>query len=146
MAKFCTNCGNPLEEGQTVCPACGNVISTIKIVTDKVFNNNSTSTYSNVDNTNKKSKIAAIILAFFIGTYGIHDFYLGYIRKGIVHLALALIPTSLKIGVFFLGGGYQDLVSLSSLASTMSSLWAMYELILIAIGKISTDANGNPLV
>ena len=29
MAKFCTNCGAPMEEGQNACTSCGNVVGTV---------------------------------------------------------------------------------------------------------------------
>ena len=33
-----------------------------------------------------KSKVAAGILALFLGTFGIHNFYLGYTNKGLIQL------------------------------------------------------------
>ena len=33
-----------------------------------------------------KSKVAAGILALFLGTFGIHNFYLGYTSKGLIQL------------------------------------------------------------
>lgn len=38
-----------------------------------------------------KSQIVAAILCFFLGGLGIHDFYLGYIGKGILQIFLSLI-------------------------------------------------------
>ena len=36
-----------------------------------------------------KSKVAAGLLALFLGGLGIHKFYLGYVGAGIVHLILS---------------------------------------------------------
>ena len=37
-----------------------------------------------------KSKIVAALLALFLGSFGIHKFYLGYTNAGIIMLLLAL--------------------------------------------------------
>jgi TM2 domain-containing membrane protein YozV len=37
-----------------------------------------------------KSKVAAGLLAFFLGGFGIHKFYLGYVGAGIVHIILTI--------------------------------------------------------
>lgn len=36
----------------------------------------------------KKSKLATVLLAFFLGTFGIHRFYLGQTVRGILYLVL----------------------------------------------------------
>lgn len=71
-----------------------------------------------------KSRITAGILALFLGGMGIHDFYLGNTKKGIIHLLL------LMTGIL-------------SLASTG---WAIAEGIMLLCGKINTDAEGNILL
>ena len=40
--------------------------------------------------TSDKSKVTAAILALFLGTLGVHDFYLGYKKQGIIKLVLTL--------------------------------------------------------
>lgn len=44
-----------------------------------------------------KSKIVAALLAFFLGGFGIHDFYLGNKKAGFIKLALYLIGLALYI-------------------------------------------------
>lgn len=39
----------------------------------------------------EKSKIAAGLLALFLGTLGIHKFYLGYQREGLIMLLVSLL-------------------------------------------------------
>ncbi|MBF0930144.1 MAG: TM2 domain-containing protein, partial [Actinomyces graevenitzii] len=36
-----------------------------------------------------KNKIVAAVLAFFFGTFGVHNFYLGYTKRGAYQLGLA---------------------------------------------------------
>ena len=38
-----------------------------------------------------KSQLIAAILCFFLGSFGVHDFYLGYIGKGILQIVLSLL-------------------------------------------------------
>ena len=58
-AAFCHNCGKELAPGAAVCLACG--VATAPQVQKS-----------------EKNKIAAALLAFFLGGLGIHNFYLGY--------------------------------------------------------------------
>ena len=71
MAKFCSNCGNELDEKAYVCPKCG-----VKV------NNN-------VDS-NAKSRVCAGLLGIFLGAFGVHNFYLGYTGKGIAQIFVTL--------------------------------------------------------
>ena len=69
----------------------------------------------------QKSKLVAVLLAFFIGSIGIHDFYLGYTKNGIIKIILTCCT-----GV----GG---------------SIWALIDFIRLLTGSLNTDANGVPL-
>lgn len=70
-----------------------------------------------------KSKVVAIILAWFFGALGVHRFYLGYHGQG----AVMLILTLTMFGAFITGP------------------WAFIELLMIAFGSIDRDANGRLL-
>ncbi len=118
MAKFCKNCGNKLEEGQQVCLNCGFLVDEEKI--QKETNSQTVS--------GRKSKIAAGILALFMGSLGIHNFYLGYTGKAIAQLLLTTVGWILCMT-----------------GPIISGIWAFIEAIMILSGGISTDANGNPL-
>ena len=129
MAKFCTNCGSPLDRSAKVCMSCGTVINGTATATSTPTNN--TYTNSNTSNSSSttqvgKSKVVAIILAFFFGTLGIHNFYLGYNQKGTIQLLITCITCG--IGGMFVG------------------LWAIIDIIMLATGRISVDGYGNPLV
>jgi len=73
---------------------------------------------------NGKSKTTAALLAFFLGGFGVHNFYLGFKGKAIVQLLI----TILSVGTL----------------AWVSYLWAFVEFILILTGKISKDAAGIP--
>ena len=72
-----------------------------------------------------KQWIVALLLAFFLGPLGIHNFYLGYTTKGIIQLVLTLT----FIGVI------------------VSGIWAFIDFIMIIMrsGDYATDAQGQPL-
>ena len=109
MAKFCQNCGSELNENQDVCLKCG-----VKVVKNNV----------NSD-PNAKSKIAAGLLGIFLGTFGVHNFYLGYTGKAVAQLLISVL-------------------SCGALA-LVSSVWGLIEGIMILVGNIDRDAKGNLL-
>lgn len=69
-----------------------------------------------------KSKITAGLLGIFLGGWGVHRFYLGYTKMGIIQIIVTLVTCG------------------------VGALWGEVEGILILCGtQITTDANGNPL-
>lgn len=109
MSKFCYNCGKPLEENQVVCLNCGVAVKK-----------------TNSQTLEGKSKIAAALLAFFLGAFGVHNFYLG--KKGTA--TTQLLITLLSCGIL----------------SFISGIWSFIEFVMILTGSINTDAEGNPLI
>ena len=75
-----------------------------------------------------KSKVAAILLAFFLGGLGIHNFYLGNTGKGIAQLLLSTVGALIVFGPF------------------ITYIWVLIEFIMLIAGGIKTDAQGNALV
>lgn len=108
---YCGNCGNKLEEGQDVCLKCGKVV--------RKENNN-------VNNDpNAKSKIVAGLLGIFLGSLGVHNFYLGYTNKAVAQLLISI----LSCGAL----------------SVVSGIWGLVEGVMILTGSINVDAQGNIL-
>lgn len=118
MAKYCQNCGAELNEQQDICLKCG-----VRIKKDKPVNTNPEA----------KSKMAAGLLALFLGSLGIHNLYLGYTGKGVAQLLLTIFGSILLI---FIVGIFMVIAS---------SVWALVEAIMIFTGGINKDANGNAL-
>lgn len=71
--KFCSECGQAIKEKAELCPNCG---------------------VRQMRPSNGKSKIAAAMLALFMGGFGIHKFYLGQAMQGVLYLLFCwtLIP------------------------------------------------------
>ncbi len=98
--KFCQNCGQPTDPAAEVCIKCG-----VRLVSG-----------------GEKSKLAAGLLGIFVGGFGVHRFYLGYIGIGVAQIFVTLLT-------FGIG-----------------ALWGFIEGILILTGAgIKKDAKGRPL-
>ena len=108
MAKFCSNCGNKVEEGQAVCLHCGFSLKDNAIT-----------------NSDAKSRLVAGLLGIFLGSLGIHNFYLGNKDKAMAQLLISVL-------------------SCFTLA-VVSEIWGLIEGILILCGNINVDGSGNPL-
>ena len=68
--NYCHNCGKPLAPDAAVCLNCG------------VANKQAPAP-------DAKSKLVAGLLGIFLGTFGVHNFYLGYTGMGILKLLTA---------------------------------------------------------
>lgn len=74
--EFCTSCGAVIKKEAEICPECG--------VRHKVTQQSTTD----------KSRLSAALLALFLGGLGIHHFYLGNNKRGLLYLLFfwTLIP------------------------------------------------------
>lgn len=116
MEKYCIMCGSKMEKGDEFCINCGSNQKPIP-KNEPVVNMQSTETQK----PEEKSKITAGILGIILGGIGIHNFYLGYTTKAIIQIIISLVTCG------------------------FGSLWGMTEGILILLGYIKEDANGNVL-
>ena len=69
-----------------------------------------------------KSRLAYILLAIFLGGFGIHNFYAGYTKKAVIQLLLTVLL------------GWTGVVALGVL------VW-----IIIDIIQVTADSNGVPM-
>lgn len=131
---YCKNCGKQIQNGE-ICKDCENIIGTTVVndgekfeVVKEVGSNNNTNNdnrkiyYNN--SVSQKSKVAAGLFGIFLGSLGIHNFYLGYTGKGIAQLLI----TILSCGTL----------------SFISAIWGLIEGILILTGDMK-DSDGNDL-
>ncbi len=111
---YCRGCGKPIAAGAAVCTNCG---------------------VANTPGAGKgtKSKMAAGLLAIFLGCFGVHNFYLGYTGKAVTQLVLTIVGIVLScifVGVFFV---------------LATEVWGIVEGIMLLTGKINVDGQGLPL-
>lgn len=144
---FCKYCGKEIEDGKEVCNECASkqtnvenvneepikesvVTESTSPINDNTVNSSANTTNATVNsstnnNTTQKSKIAAGLFGIFLGSFGVHNFYLGFTGKAVAQLLI----TILSCGIL----------------SPVSAIWGLIEGILILAGEISKDAYGNDL-
>ncbi len=67
-----------------------------------------------------KSKVAFVLLGVFLGSLGIHNFYIGLTKQGVIQLLITVLS--------------------AGMLSIVSWIWAIVD-----ICSINADANGVPL-
>ena len=110
---YCQVCGKEIKDGLENCPYCGAV----------VVNHSSQQQGVASPQVREKEWVVALLLCFFIGSFGVHRFYVNKNKSGIVMLFLTITV----IGAIF------------------SWIWAIYDLIMILLHKFKT-ADGRDLV
>ena len=107
--KYCQNCGQPATPGAAVCTTCG--FAYVQAAPAPVVG--------------QKSKLAAGLLGIFLGSLGVHNFYLGYTGKAVAQLLITVLTC---------GAG-----------SVASGIWGLIEGIMILCDRITVDGKGIPL-
>lgn len=108
--KFCPNCGASTPPNAAFCVQCGATLNAQGTTPEGIHYTPEM----------QKSKLAAGLFGIFLGGLGVHNFYLGFIGKGIAQIILS--------PCFGIG-----------------ALWGFIEGILILTGNINRDASGIPL-
>lgn len=120
MAKFCPNCGTEVADTAANCTNCG--VAFVQQAAPQAA-----PAPAQPAAPGAKSKMAAGLLAIFLGSLGIHNFYLGNTGKAVAQLLITLLGSCIVIG------------------PAVSGIWALIEGIMILTGSIKTDAKGIPL-
>ncbi len=127
---YCKNCGNQIAENAAVCLSCGVAVGNGSAYCPNcgtaaqpgaVICTNCGVAINNQPAADAKSKLTAGLLGIFLGSIGVHNFYLGFTGKAIGQIA---------VSIFTCGIG---------------SIWGFIEGILILCGNINKDAQGKPL-
>lgn len=105
--QFCPNCGATTVPGAAVCTQCGVALA------------------QPVNPAAQKSKLTAGLLGIFLGSVGVHNFYLGYTGKAVAQLLIAVLTCGI--------------------GATATWVWGLIEGIMILTGSINKDGKGNPL-
>ena len=119
MNKHCPNCGKENPEVATFCAGCGASLTAQAAPAPQAA--------PVAPAGEAKSKMVAGLLAIFLGSLGIHNFYLGNTGKAVAQLLITLLGSCIVIG------------------PAISGIWALIEGIMILTGSIKTDAKGIPL-
>lgn len=139
----CINCGNDIANGAAHCPVCGAPAESNRcpgcrreLSGSESFcpgcgaplragaggqNANAAQNARPVNHTAPKSRLVAGLLGVFLGSLGVHSFYLGHTGRGVAQIL---------VSVFTCGIG---------------GIWGFIEGILILCRNINVDASGMPL-
>ena len=115
-AVICVNCGVEVGKGNVYCPNCAEPTAPEAVVCMKCGCSIAPSA-----TTGAKSKMVAGLLGIFIGGFGVHNFYLGNTGRAIIQIVVTVVTCGI------------------------GALWGLIEGIMILVGKIDTDAQGNKL-
>lgn len=151
-AVMCVRCQAPKGAGDKFCPCCG---ATIQQPMQKICLNCGIE-MEKYGLKGGKSKLVAGLLAIFLGTYGVHNFYLGKVKKAVIQLTLVLSSLILYIGAVvglsLTEVNYHNpevmivilaIAVIYFIAATFGvRIWTFVEGIMILCGKIERDGKG----
>jgi len=89
--KFCHGCGATTGPGQSVCAKCGVSLAP-------------------VTGAGSKTRVAAGLLGIFLGGLGIHKFYLGYNKAGVIMILVSFVGGFLTWGLAAVAAGAVGLI------------------------------------
>lgn len=104
MSNLCPQCGAPTKDGATKCEYCGAALAT-QTNTANNAQPQTTVIYQQapVSAINPawpiKNKLVAALLAIFLGSFGVHKFYLGQSGMGILYIILCCFSISPILGL-----------------------------------------------
>lgn len=122
QAAACVKCGFAKGTGNAFCPVCGQATAP-----GAAFCTTCGAGLQNAVIGEQKSKLAAGLLAIFMGFLGIHNFYLGYTGKAITQLLLTVVGSCVIVGPM------------------VAFFWGIIDAAMIFAGKIDRDVKGVPL-
>ena len=102
MAKFCSSCGAPLDEGTKFCGKCGAAQGGAQQTAPPAQNYNPPPQRNynpQARSGSRKDKTTAGILGIILGGIGAHKFYLGNTTKGIIYLLACWTAVPALVGL-----------------------------------------------
>ena len=106
----CEYCDNPVPNGVTRCPSCGAAVisyqanSSTSCQQDPSGNHVGTGTRNEADRqyvvrevelVERKSRVCFVLLGILLGEFGIHNFYVSYILRGVCQLLITVLSFGL---------------------------------------------------
>ena len=157
-ARFCMKCGVPPGKGKHFCPFCGAATNeeAVACVTCGRYMEKEAPAEETAPE-GSRSAILAGVLGLLLGVFGVHNFYLRRIGRGVAQALMWVYyvityagffiflfetvdsynPIPIVIGVLLLISGI--------LALLASGVWAFVESVLLLCGNVKKDGRGEPL-
>lgn len=151
--KFCENCGEQLVDGAKFCLACGTpVASSNSEVSENQDKQQTANRISQFETKTKpaqyqttqspKSRLVAALLAFFLGEFGAHRFYVGKTGSAIVQILLSF---SFIVSLFCFAEVEEEIGFFFLLLGLGWVIWVIIDFVRILCGSFK-DKNKLPLV
>ena len=115
-ASVCVKCGVRAGEGSRYCPHCGAETGPGAAVCTKCG-----TALGQPISGEQKSKLVAGLLGIFLGGFGIHNFYLGNNKRGVIQIIVTLVTCGI------------------------GAIWGLVEASMLEVGDVNTGARGWPL-
>jgi len=136
LAAVCMSCGFAAGTGQRYCANCGRETPVeAAICTNCGFPTQAVAYNMPYYGQEQKSKMAAGLLGIFLGSYGVHNFYLGFKQRAVLQLSLSL--GGLLLSIITCG--------ITAFLPAAIGVWGLIEGIMILSGSVAVDGNGVPL-
>ena len=154
--KFCENCGEQLIDGAKFCLACGSPVSTSISVEEHINQNgqqpvNRISQFETKNNPapynptqSSKSRLVAALLAFFLGEFGVHRFYVGKKSSAVWQIIFGF---SFFIALICMAGDFPEAGIFFLMLGLVWAVWILVDFIMILLGtsqKESWDTDYQP--
>jgi TM2 domain-containing membrane protein YozV/RNA polymerase subunit RPABC4/transcription elongation factor Spt4 len=158
---FCRNCGKELIETSEICPyckakslagtnfclACG---TQTEPQAETCLKCGAKLTGAIAEEISSKSRLTVTLLAFFLGAFGAHRFYLHKMRTATLMLLLGIFGiASYVLTLAILGHPtfpiWVGIVALAGLISLLAvAIWALVDFVFVASGRMQ-DKEGEPI-
>ena len=130
---YCPKCGNEVNEHDKFCSVCGYTLKSNSSFSEVKTPIESNTNQQDKEKTGKKySKAVAALLAFFLGVFGAHNFYLKRFPFAIAQLCASIL--SVVLPLIFFDNVYVYIIS--EIIISGLSTWMIVEFILILTDKI----------
>lgn len=115
---FCKNCGSEIDSNASFCPNCGFNLNEANQGNNQYYaapgpQQNFQYQQTNNGRVGTKDKVIAGILGILLGSLGIHKFYLGYTKAGIIMLLVSLLTLGFGAAVMAIIGIIEGIMYLT---------------------------------
>jgi TM2 domain-containing membrane protein YozV len=86
VIMFCRQCGGQMPDGSKFCAACGAAVEGSAVPPQQAQQPPPYARPVYVANVSPKSRLAALLLCWFVGVLGVHRFYVGKVGTGFLWL------------------------------------------------------------
>jgi TM2 domain-containing membrane protein YozV len=135
---FCSRCGMQLNEGSAFCSRCGARVAPIA------------GQVQSTEDVSPKSRLATSLLAWFLGVFGAHRFYVGKTGTAVIMLILGILSGACYFVGFFGGLAAErgepvwGLMLIAGVLYLAVWVWSVIDFVIAVTGNFK-DTQGKPI-